>query len=223
MVKTKQPDPATANAHLAASDPDWATLIDYIGPCGLASIPKREPYEALVRAVAHQQIHGRAAEAILGRFLALHPDTPFPLPHHILATDETALRGCGFSVAKMTAIRGIAQQAVAGVVPTRRAADHMADEELIARLVSLRGVGRWTVEMFLIHTLGRSDILPVDDFGVREGWRAIKGLAAQPKPKELAKLGLAWSPYRSTAAWYLWRAADASRLALSRASAKARK
>ena len=223
MANTNQADPATATAHLAASDPDWATLIDYIGPCGLASIPKREPYEALVRAVAHQQIHGRAAGAILGRFLALHPDTPFPLPHHILATDETALRACGFSVAKMTTIRGIAQQAVAGVVPTRRAADHMADEELIARLVSLRGVGRWTVEMFLIHTLGRSDILPVDDFGVREGWRAIKGLATQPKPKELAKIGLAWSPYRSIAAWYLWRAADASRLALSQTTAQARK
>lgn len=212
---------SAAAAHLAASDPDWGTLIDYIGPCGLVSMPQREPYEALVRAVAHQQLHGRAAEAILDRFLALHPGTPFPLPQHILATDENALRACGFSVAKMTAIRGIAEQAVAGVVPTRRAAERMADEELIARLVSLRGVGRWTVEMLLIHTLGRPDILPVDDFGVREGWRAIKGLAAQPKPRELARIGLAWSPYRSTAAWYLWRAADAARLALSRPSLKA--
>ncbi len=222
MAKTDTSN-STAAAHLAACDPDWAVLIDYIGPCGLTSIPQREPYEALVRAVAHQQIHGRAAEAILGRFLALHPGTPFPLPHEILTTDESALRTCGFSVAKLTTIRGIAAQAVAGVVPTRRAADQMADEELIARLVSLRGVGRWTVEMFLIHTLGRPDILPVDDFGVREGWRAIKGLAAQPKPRELANIGQVWSPYRSTAAWYLWRAADASRFALSRPTMKAGK
>ena len=216
MARTR-PDRTAAAAHLAACDPDWGVLIDFIGPCGLSSVPQREPYEALVRAVAHQQLHGRAAEAILGRFLALHSGTPFPSPHAILATDEQQLRDCGFSVAKITTIRGIAEQAVAGVVPTRREADRMEDEALSQRLVSLRGVGRWTVEMFLRHTLGRPDILPVDDFGVREGWRAIKGLVEQPKPKVLSKIGEAWSPYRSTASWYLWRAAEAARLAAAAA------
>jgi DNA-3-methyladenine glycosylase II len=210
MTKKSSRDAA---AHLTACDADWGVLIDYIGPCGLASIPGREPYEALVRAVAHQQIHGRAAEAILGRFLALHPTARFPSPRDIVATPEAAMRACGFSASKFATIRGIAEQAIGGVVPTRADAERMSDDELIARLVSLRGVGRWTVEMFLIHTMGRPDVLPVDDFGVREGWRAIKGLATPPKPRDLGHIGQAWSPYRSTAAWYLWRAADAARLA----------
>ena len=105
-------------------------------------------------------------------------------------------------------IRGIAEGTLDGVVPDRSAALAMTDEELISRLVSLRGIGRWTVEMFLIFTLERPDVLPTGDFGVREGWRVMKSLSKQPLPKELSKIGLAWSPYRSTATWYLWQAAD---------------
>lgn len=199
---------SAAAQHLTACDPDWGVLIDLIGPCQLAPTNEREPFHALVHAVAHQQLHGRAAQAIFMRFLALFPDEPFPSPASLLATDDTVLRGCGFSQAKIATIRGIAEGALAGVVPTRREADALGDEDLVARLTTLRGIGRWTVEMLLMHTLGRPDILPVDDFGVREGWRLIKGMPQQPTPKQLGTIGTAWAPYRSTAAWYLWRAVD---------------
>jgi DNA-3-methyladenine glycosylase II len=185
-------------------------VIRQVGPCTLAPV-KREPYEALVRAIAHQQVHGRAAEAILGRFIALHPGEDFPPAAAVLAMPVEAMRGCGLSGSKVAAIRDIAEKAEAGLVPTRRAAARLPDEALIERLVQIRGVGRWTVEMLLIFTLGRPDVLPVDDFGVREGWRVATGAEAQLKPKELAAIGEAWGPWRSIAAWYLWRAADAAK------------
>ncbi len=195
-----------AARHLAAADAAFAALIERIGPC--TAVPKpREPYEALVRAIAHQQLHGRAAEAILNRFIALHPD-PFPCPEQVAATPDAALRACGFSATKVAAIRDICARALDGVVPGAAEAAALSDAELVTRLVTIRGVGRWTVEMLLISTLGRPDVLPVDDFGVREGWRLIKGLEKQPAPRELARVGEAWAPWRSTAAWYLWRAAD---------------
>jgi DNA-3-methyladenine glycosylase II len=172
---------------------------------------KREPYEALVRAIAHQQVHGRAAEAILGRFIALYPGHDFPPATSVLETPVEAMRGCGLSGSKVAAIRDIAEKAAGGLVPTRKVAARIADEALIERLCAIRGVGRWTVEMLLIFTLGRRDVLPVDDFGVREGWRVATGAEAQVKPKELAAIGEAWGPWRSIAAWYLWRAADAAK------------
>lgn len=199
-------DPAIS--HLASCDPDWAPLIARIGPCGLKPRLEREPYEALVRAIAYQQLHGRAAEAILARFLALYPKATFPTPAEVLATEESVLRSCGFSASKIASIRGIAQGTLDGLVPALAMATNLPDDQLIARLVTLRGVGRWTVEMFLMFALGRPDVLPADDFGVREGWRVLKKLPEQPKSKVLAEIGLVWSPYRSTAAWYLWRAAE---------------
>ena len=203
------PDAARSSAlrHLAAADPAFAALIARIGPCTATPIP-REPYEALVRAIAHQQLHGRAAQAILARLVAFHPGPGFPPPDRLAATPDEAMRACGFSGSKTAAIRDICAHAVAGTVPSLQDAAAVSDEELIRRLVAIRGVGRWTVEMVLISTLGRPDVLPVDDFGVREGWRIIKQLPAQPRPKELAAVGEAWAPWRSTAAWYLWRASD---------------
>jgi len=197
---------AKAERHLRR-DPLLQPLIRRIGPCTLAPVA-REPYEALVRAIAHQQVHGRAAEAILGRFIALHPGGLFPAPEQVLAMPVEAMRGCGFSGAKVAAIRDIAEKAAGGLVPSRAGCAAFDDAALIERLVAIRGVGRWTVEMLLIFTLGRADILPVDDFGVREGWKQVAGLEAQPKPKALAAIGEAWAPWRSIAAWYLWRAAD---------------
>jgi DNA-3-methyladenine glycosylase II len=194
--------------HLRSADPAMNTLIARIGPCGLRHERTREPYEALVRAIAYQQLHGRAAECILGRFLAIFPDKPFPSPEDVLATDAASMRACGFSAGKVAAIQDIALKAHQGVVPTRRAAARLADDALVERLVSIRGVGRWTVEMLLMFTLGRPDVLPVDDFGVREGYRLLHGLDAQPKPKAMAEIGRAWAPFRSFAAWYLWRRAD---------------
>jgi DNA-3-methyladenine glycosylase II len=182
-------------------------VIRQVGPFKLKPA-QRQPYEALVRAIAHQQVHGRAAEAILGRFIALCPEPGFPTPESVLALMPEAMRGAGLSANKVLAIRDIAEKAALGVIPNRAAARRLSDDVLIERLVALRGVGRWTVEMLLIFTLGRADILPVDDFGVREGYRVAAGLPEQPKPKALAEIGEAWAPFRTTAAWYLWRAAD---------------
>ena len=190
-----------------SQDKLFRPLIRRIGPCTLVPL-QREPYEALVRAIAHQQVHGRAAEAMLNRFGALHEGPEFPPPERVLALPSEALRGCGFSGSKVLAIQDIAAKTQSGLVPTLEEASAIPDDVLIERLVAIRGVGRWTVEMLLIFTLGRTDILPVDDFGVREGWRLLNGLEAQPKPKELNTIGLAWAPWRSIAAWYLWRAAD---------------
>lgn len=194
-----------AQAFLSGLDDDWARHIGTLGPCLHQTKPAREPFEALVRAIAHQQIHARAAEAILGRLLALYPGSDFPEPAQLLATDPEVQRACGLSNAKLVSIRGIAQARLDGVVPSLDEAASLSDADLIERLVSLRGVGRWTVEMFLIYSLERMDILPVDDFGVREGYRRLKGLDKAPTPRQLGILGEAWSPYRTTAAWYLWR------------------
>jgi DNA-3-methyladenine glycosylase II len=193
------------------TDARFDALIRRVGPPRLTIDRKRSPYEALVRAIAHQQLHGKAAEAILGRFIALFPDDDFPLPDAVLAAPDAALRGCGFSHGKIAAIRDICIRTLDGTVPSRRSSRHLSDAALIERLTAIRGVGRWTVEMLLIFTLGRPDVLPVDDFGVREGYRVLAGLAAQPKPKALAEIGLAWAPHRSLATWYLYRAVEEAR------------
>ncbi|WP_060477524.1 MULTISPECIES: DNA-3-methyladenine glycosylase family protein [Pseudomonas] len=207
MLADLFPDAYRAATHyLASLDPDWARHIQATGPCLHRATPEREPYEALVRAIAYQQLHARAAEAILGRLLALFPGQPFPAPAQLLALSPEVLRGCGFSASKLATLQGIAQASLQGIVPSRDEAQELSDDALIARLVTLRGVGRWTVEMLLIYCLERSDILPVDDFGVREGYRRLKGLDKAPTPAQMRSLGGAWSPYRTVAAWYLWRA-----------------
>jgi DNA-3-methyladenine glycosylase II len=193
------------------SDARFAALIARVGRPRLDIQRHRSPYEALIRAIAHQQLHGRAAEAILARFSALFPAGNFPEPDAVMATAETALRGCGFSAGKIAAIRDICAKTLDGTVPTRRQSLRLTDEALIERLTAIRGVGRWTVEMLLIFTLGRPDVLPVDDFGVREGYRVLFELDVQPKPKQLGEIGLVWSPHRSLATWYLYRAAEEAR------------
>jgi DNA-3-methyladenine glycosylase II len=197
--------------HLSGACPRFAALIQRIGRSGPRVERGRGLYEALIRAIAHQQLHGKAAEAILGRFVALYPSEIFPAPEQVLETPGETLRGCGFSAAKLLAIQDICAKAVDGTVPTRRQATRLPDDALIERLTTIRGVGRWTVEMLLIFTLGRPDVLPVDDFGVREGYRVLHGLDAQPKPKVLAELGLPWAPHRSMATWYLYRAVEEAR------------
>ena len=198
--------------HLSRTDPVMRRIIRAIGPCTLEPHRLRwTPFQALVRAVVYQQLHGRAAKAILDRFIALFDGRAFPSPAVVLAVDPRRMRRAGLSRAKVRAIKDIARKAAAGVVPTRRAAARLSDDELVARLTAARGVGRWTVEMFLIFTLGREDVLPVDDFGVREGYRVAYGLRKQPRPKALLAVGERWRPHRTTAAWYLWRAADRAR------------
>ena len=194
-----------AQTCLAALDPQWAAHIEAVGPCLHQPKPTRDPYQALVRAIAYQQLHAKAGDAILARFLALYPGSAFPSPEQVLATTPEQLRACGFSASKLATIQGIAQARLDGLVPDYQQALALDDEALIERLVCLRGVGRWTVEMLLIYTLERMDILPADDFGVREGYRRLQGLQAQPTRRQMIDLGKRWSPYRTVAAWYLWR------------------
>ncbi len=194
----------TATDFLSALDNDWAALIATVGPCTFEARPEREPFQALVRAVAYQQLHGKAGDAIIKRFLAMY-DGSFPTPNQLLASEFDTLRACGFSGRKIETIKGIAEGALCGLVPNRADADSMPDEELIKRLVELKGIGRWTVEMLLIFTLERMDILPADDFGVVEGYKRLKRLEIAPNRKQIAEIGKAWSPYRTIASWYLWR------------------
>lgn len=198
---------APASTFLASLDEDWQRHICSIGPCLHQPHPARDPYESLVRAIAYQQLHARAGDAIVGRLRGLFPSNTFPKPEEILAAGFDPLRSCGFSASKVATIQGIAQATLDGVVPDYATALAMGDEALIERLICLRGVGRWTVEMLLIYSLERPDILPADDFGVREGYRRLKGLEMQPTRKQMIEIGLAWRPYRTAASWYLWRVA----------------
>lgn len=185
------------------------SLMRAAGPCGIRPRRGVTPYESLVNAIAHQQLTGKAAQTILGRFLALYGEGGrHPEPGELLATPDELLRGAGFSRAKVASLKDIAARTLDGTIPPRRSLSRLPDEQVIARLVQVRGVGRWTVEMFLMFTLGRPDVLPVDDYGVRNGFRLAYGTADLPKPRELGEFGLRWAPYRSTAAWYLWRAVD---------------
>jgi DNA-3-methyladenine glycosylase II len=193
--------------HLALADPALGKFIKTHGPLRRAKPDSTEPYEALLSAVAHQQLHAKAALSILGRLKA-HCDGNWPAPAVLLAMPDIALRACGFSAAKTLALRDIAARALDGTIPSRARARRLSDAALIERLTTLRGVGRWTVEMLLISNLRRPDVFPVDDFGVREGYRRIHQLEAQPKPKALGIIAQAYAPHRTTAALYLWRAAD---------------
>lgn len=193
-----------ATDFLAKLDADWAQLIATVGPCTFTPKPAREPYEALIRAVAYQQLHAKAGDAILNRLLIISGHG-FPSPQQLLSTEFEALRACGFSTKKIDTIHAIANGALTGLVPTRKQADVMTDEDLIARLVTLKGIGRWTVEMLLIFTLERMDVLPADDFGVAHGYQRLKKLDAALKREDLSEIAQAWSPFRTIASWYLWR------------------
>lgn len=190
---------------LRSIDGDWDVLVSSVGPCRHDPKAAREPYEALIRAVAYQQLTAKAGDAIIGRLRAMFRGTHFPSPQEILAADFDTLRGCGFSKAKVATIRAIAEASLSDLVPSRTTALKMDDEALIARIASIKGIGRWTVEMLLIYSLERVDVLPVDDFGIREGYRLLKSLPQAPSPKELREIGRAWAPHRTVAAWYLWR------------------
>jgi DNA-3-methyladenine glycosylase II len=169
---------------------------------------RRSPFQSLVQAVAHQQLNGTAANTILTRFKKLFPGRRFPRPEDLAGVTDKQIRACGFSFAKIAAIRDIAAKTLAGVVPTSRQIKKLSDSEIIERLTEVRGVGRWTVEMLLIFQLGRPDVLPADDFGVRSGFRLAYRRRELPAPKEILAHGERWRPHRTTAAWYLWRAVD---------------
>ena len=203
---------AAAIKHLSAVDLVMRKLIREVGPCKLKPEPKRSPFQSLVQAVAHQQLNGTAANTILTRFIKLFPKRKFPKPEDLASVTDEQIRACGFSFSKIAAIRDIAAKTLDGTIPSSRKIEKMSDEEIIERLTEARGVGRWTVEMLLIFQLGRTDVLPVDDFGVRNGFRIAYQKRAMPKPKALLAFGKKWRPHGTTAAWYLWRAADAAKL-----------
>ena len=204
----------TSAAFLRNVDDDWAQLIDQVGPCRHEPKAAREPYEALVRAIAYQQLTAKAGDAIIARLKAFSQNDDFPTPGQLVMAEFDTLRACGFSAAKIATIQAIADGALSGLVPSRECAAAMDDETLITRIAAIKGVGRWTVEMLLIYSLERTDILPVDDFGVRKGYRALKSLDELPKPGELRAISKAWAPHRTVAAWYLWRTPDVRSTAL---------
>jgi DNA-3-methyladenine glycosylase II len=198
-------------AHLSKADTVLANLIRAVGPCRLAPVDDCQPFQTLARAIAHQQLNGTAANTILARLVHSCGQGEFPTPQMVLAAPAESLRAAGFSFAKVAALRDLAEKTLAAVVPAAATLRELTDEEIITRLTQVRGIGRWTVEMLLIFHLGRPDVLPVDDFGVRSGFRAAYGLTRMPRPKALAAFGERWKPYRSTAAWYLWRALELKR------------
>lgn len=197
-----------ALAHLVKMDKTLAKLIGRVGPCTLVPRNKRSPFESLVRSVVYQQLNGTAAATILSRVKALYPGRRFPRPEDLLATPEELLRAAGLSRAKTASVKDIAEKTLSGVVPSGRALAQMSNEQILERLTTLRGVGPWTVEMLLIFTLGRPDVLPATDFGVRKGFALTYRRKALPEPKELLRFGERWKPHRTTAAWYFWRALE---------------
>jgi DNA-3-methyladenine glycosylase II len=197
--------------HLGDADPVMKRLISLAGPFAMATREEHSPFEALARAIAHQQLHGKAAQSILNRFILSCGQGSFPAPAALLVLEDAALRAAGFSFSKIAALRDLATKTLSGVVPHRDALHELSDLDIIERFTAVRGIGRWTVEMLLMFQLRRPDVLPVDDFGVRYGFRLAYGLKQMPAPKALALFGERWAPYRSAAAWYLWRAVDLAR------------
>jgi DNA-3-methyladenine glycosylase II len=167
------------------------------------------PFDALAESIAYQQLSGKAAATIFGRVRALYPKRKWLDPEQLLATPDETLRAAGLSRAKTAALKDLAAKTIDGTVPSGRALICMTDDEIITRLTTVRGIGRWTVEMLLLFDLGRPDVWPVDDYGVRKGFAKTFGRRKLPTPKQLMKFGEKWRPYRSVAAWYFWRALDA--------------
>lgn len=201
-------DARAALRHLRRSDPRLAKAIAEVGRCGLEFTPTDSPFLSLLRAITYQQLSWKAAGTIHGRVVALFPAEHGPHPELLLGLPETALRGAGLSRNKVLAIRDLAAKALDGTVPETRHLRGLPDEEIIERLTQVRGIGRWTVEMFLISTLGRPDVLPVTDLGIRKGLQRTYGMKRLPAYSTVERAGRAWSPYRSVASWYLWRMAD---------------
>lgn len=202
-------DADEAVSHLRQRDAKMARLMDQVGPFRLQLKHTSNLFLALAEAIVYQQLTGKAAATIFARVRALFPRAHEGFtPEQILRASDEKLRGAGLSQGKLLALRDLARRASAGEIPTLAAASAMSDDDLVERLIHVRGIGRWTVEMILIFRLGRPDILPVDDYGVRKGFALAYRKADLPKPLELAKFGKRWAPYRTVASWYLWRALE---------------
>jgi 3-methyladenine DNA glycosylase/8-oxoguanine DNA glycosylase len=199
-------DHVHAHSHLSQLDKRLARLIERIGKFEFQLDTCDSVYESLLEAIVHQSISGKAAAKIFSRIKALGSNRVCPTPQEILATPDNALREAGLSYAKAAAMKDLAQKTIDGIVPTLDQAHTLSDEDLVQRLISVKGIGAWTVEMFLIFRLGRPDVLPIHDYGVQKGFALTYGKKFMPKPRELAAFGERWRPYRSVASWYMWRA-----------------
>lgn len=191
---------------LLRRDPILASLIRQHGPCGLAQAQRADHFSALVRAIAGQQLSTKAAATIYARLLTLIPGG-VPTPEHLAGLTDEQLRGAGMSRQKSASLRDLSEKVLSGLVDLE-ALSTMSDEDVITSLVRVRGIGRWSAEMFLIFRLHRPDVLPVGDLGILTAVQRAYGLRKRPTPDRLRKLGDAWKPYRSIACWYLWRSLD---------------
>ena len=198
-------EPAGAVAHLRRADPALAKIIDAVGPFGMQLKSSRSVFGALAEAIVYQQLSNKAAATIYGRIEALYPRARQGFtPAHILRTPDDRLRGVGLSRAKVLALRDLAQRVAGRVLPTLEEAHDLEDAALVERLVEVRGIGRWSAEMFLIFRLGRPDVLPLDDYSLRKAYATAFRKRALPSPQALEKHGEKWRPYRTVASWYLW-------------------
>jgi 3-methyladenine DNA glycosylase/8-oxoguanine DNA glycosylase len=203
-------DAEAALAHLRGADARLGAFMDRHGAFAMELKDTSSTFAALAEAIVYQQLNGRAAATIFGRFQALYPGRRFPIAEDVLATADETLRAAGLSRNKLLAIRDLAERTVQGTVPDVAALRRMPDDDVVACLTAVRGIGRWTAEMLLMFRLGRPDVLPVDDYGVRKGFAAVYRKRALPTPQELLRHGERWRPFRSVASWYLWRAAEAA-------------
>jgi 3-methyladenine DNA glycosylase/8-oxoguanine DNA glycosylase len=205
-VKSASKELDDACSFLSKKDRALNRVISTVGPCGLKIDLMQSPFEALAEAIVYQQLSGKAAATIFGRVKALFGEKKLLEPEDILLSSEEALRAAGCSRAKAVALIDLAVKTKEGLVPALEEMHGMSDDQLIERLVAVRGVGRWTVEMLLIFRLGRLDVLPATDYGIRKGFAITYKLADLPTPKEILTYGEKWKPFRSVASWYLWRA-----------------
>jgi 3-methyladenine DNA glycosylase/8-oxoguanine DNA glycosylase len=201
-------DPEVACRHLSGADPALGTLIEQVGGFGLKPRHTQSLFAALTRSIVYQQLSGAAAATILRRVTALFAPRRFPTPRDLLAMPEARLRAAGLSAAKTAALRDLAQRTLDGTVPSMALVRRLGDEEVVERLTQVRGIGRWTVEMLLIFRLGRPDVLPLGDLGVRKGFARTFRKRGLPPPTVIQRHAERWRPYRSVASWYMWRALE---------------
>ena len=200
-------DPELAVAELCEADPKLAKLIARVGPFRMQLQRTPSVFGALAEAIVFQQLNGKAAATIFARLCALFPHAAGVTPERLLRLSDERLRSAGLSGSKLLSLRDLAEKTLAGEVPTLAEVQRMPDQEIIDRLTSVRGIGQWTAEMLLMFRLGRPDVLPVDDFGIRKGFGIAFG-KDEPSKKDVEKRGERWRPYRTVASWYLWRATD---------------
>lgn len=208
MAQTHYPvDAAHAMRELSRADRVLAKVIRNVRRFPIKKQKAQPPFASLLQAIVHQQLAGKAATTILGRVKALCAGD-FPTPEEILQLDDAKLRGAGLSRQKIAAVKDLAAKTLDGTVPPLSKLRRMSEEEIHQRLTQVRGIGEWSVQMFLIFQLGRPDVLPIHDLGIRKGFQLVYGHKDVPKPEMILEHGERWRPYRSIASWYLWRAAD---------------